>query len=123
MHPTGKAGDGHVAQMDIGVAVSLDRNFVEILDFQCRRIRQHKPVDGLELDVPARQHQILPGNGLVDVVRGEVPGQEFLLIEIDHDLHILPSVGVRQDRAGDRDQKRADAHNREVIEFRRRQRL
>ena len=59
----------------------------------------------------------------MDIRRGEVTGEEFLLVEIDHDLHVLPSVGVRQDRTGDCDEEGTDSHNGEVIEFRRGQRL
>ena len=123
MHPAGKASDGHVTQVNEGVAVPLDWDLVEILDLQCGRIRQDEPVGRLDLDIPARQYQILPGHGLVNIRRGEVARKEFLLIKIDHDLHILAPVGMRQDRAGNCDQERADSHDGKVIEFRRGQRL
>ncbi len=55
----------------------------------------------------------------MDVRRREVPGEQFLLIEIDHHLHVLAPVGMRQDRARYRDQEGSDSHDAEVIELRR----
>ena len=67
---------------------------------------------------PLDRTRVFHIGGCVDVdARGEVPGEEFLLIQIDHDLHVLAPIGVRQDRAGDRDQERTDAHDGEIVEL------
>ena len=42
---------------------------------------------------------------------GEVTGEQFLLIEIDHHLHVLAPVGMRQDRARYRDEQGSDSHD------------
>ena len=54
----------------------------------------------------------------MNVRRREVPGEQFLLIEVDHDLHVLPPVWMREDDPRYRHEQRADSHVREVIEFR-----
>ena len=59
LYPAGQANRGHVAQMNEGVAVSLDRNVVKLFNFQRGCIRQDKPVGFLDLHVPSRQHEIL----------------------------------------------------------------
>jgi hypothetical protein len=54
----------------------------------------------------------------VDVRWSQFTGQQFLLIEVDHDLHVLPAVGVRQHDAGNRHQQRTNSHVGKVIELR-----
>ncbi len=59
----------------------------------------------------------------MNVRRSEVSGEQFLLIEIDHDLHVLATVWVRQDYPRYRHEQGADSHIDEIIELRGRHRI
>ena len=54
----------------------------------------------------------------MNVCRREVAGEQFLLIEIDHDLHVLPPIRVRQNYPRDRHEQGSDSHVGEVKELR-----
>ncbi len=56
----------------------------------------------------------------MDILCGEVTSPQFVLIDVDHDLHVLTAIGMWQDRTGDRDKHGANAHDAEVVELRRR---
>ena len=58
---------------------------------------------------------------IVDIGRREVTGEQFLLIEVDHDLHVLAAVRVRQDDSRDRHEQGSDPHVGQIIELSRRQ--
>ena len=119
LYPASQANRSDVAQMDEGVTISLDRDVVKLFNLQRGCVRQDKPVGLLDLHVPARQHEILSLDRLMHVLRGEVTGHQFLLIDIDHDLHVLAPVGMRQDRTGYRDEHGSNSHDAEIIELRR----
>ena len=54
----------------------------------------------------------------MNVGRREVTSEHFLRIEVDHDLHVLAPVWVRQDDPRYRHQQGADSHIGEIIELR-----
>ena len=74
------------------------------------RIRLDDPVGLLDLDVAGREHEVLLHEGIVNVRRSQLPGEQFLLIEVDHDLHVLAAVRMRQDGPVDRHEQGADSH-------------
>src|SRR4029079_1304788 len=72
----------------------------------------------MDLDVPRRQHTVLPHEDIVNVRRSEVTGEQILLIEIDHDLHVLTSVRMRQNDPWYRHEQGTDTHVGNVLQFR-----
>ena len=121
-----RAGELHirdVAHIDEGISLSLDRDIVEILDLHRRSVRLDHPVRRLDLLIARRQHDALIPKGFVDITRGEVTGEQFLLIERHQQLHGLTPVWMRQNRSRYLHEQGSDLRDGEVIEVRRCQRV
>ena len=121
LHPAHEAHRGDVAQVDECVAFPLDRELGKVLNLQRRRVCHDDPVGLLDLDVAGRQYEVLLHERGVNVRRSELTGEQFLLIEVNHDLHVLPAVWVRQNDPRHRHEQGADSHIGEIIELRGRQ--
>src|SRR5262249_11931171 len=70
-----------------------------------------------------RQHEVLFHKDIVNIRRRKMTGEQFLLIEVDHDLHVLAPVRMWQDYPRYRHEQGSDSHVGKIIELRGRHRL
>ena len=100
LHPAQVEYRADVTQMNERVAFALDRNFSKSSIFIGEAFVRTIQSVCLILMSPPGSTSIAAGHSFVNIRRRDVTGEQVLLIEVDHDLHVLAPIGMRHDRAG-----------------------
>ncbi len=75
-------------------------------------------VDGADLLIAGRQHDVLVRQRMADVGRRQAVLQQFGRVEVDLDIRLGAAIGRRYGDARDRHQGRADQVGRHVVDIR-----
>src|ERR1700733_4062276 len=94
----------------------LDRQIVEIFNDFWRVIEVDRVLVGTYLLGADRRDQVLPGEGIADVVRRETVGTQRVLVEVDLYLPGRSAIGVGQLGARDRRQRGPDEIRGKIVE-------
>ena len=109
---------GDVAQVHDGVADLLDRQVVERLDLQRRRVGDDHEVDRTDLLVTGRQHDVLQCQGRADILCAQAMREQLGLVEVDRHVGRGAAIGCRDRDAGHRDQRWTDQVGGHVVDLR-----
>ena len=92
---------GHVAQVDDSIADLLDRDVVESVDGDGCGIGLDHEIDGADLLIADRQHDVLGRKRVGHIGGGQAMLQQFSFIEIDLDIRRGAPIGRRYRDARD----------------------
>ena len=107
----------HVAQMKGRAADRLHRNIVELRNRPRRAVHADVVFPYANLCRAAWQRDVLRVDDIHDVLRRESVRQQFLRIDIDHDLPHFAAVGQRQSSALNCRQLRTNEVRRVVVQL------
>ncbi len=108
--------EGHVPQVDHCIADLLERKVVEGVDGERRRVCRHHVIDGADLLIAGRQHDVLSCERATHVGGGQPVLQQLGLVEIDLDILRCATVRRRYGHTRDRHQRGPDQIGRHVVD-------